>query len=616
MSTFRNITQLINRICPLVLGLFGQILISTRVAGGSHGKLDVRAMVHSPLWCNGSTPAFGAVEYRFESYGRNAERGTIWASKIAPSPVQLFLSTGQLEHALKMHQTTGAPRLNSVPSSQAADLTILVLAAGAGTRMKSRKPKILHEIGGLSMVGHALAGARGLLNLHSATGQLAVVVRHERELVAAKVAELEPQAVIVDQDDVPGTGRAVQVALEALGSITGTVLVTYGDVPLLSPELLQNVVRVHEQDANAVTVLTTVLDDAGSYGRILRDSDGAVLGIREFKDASAAERQIQEINSGIYAFDAAVLSSALSKVSVANAQGEMYLTDVLEIARAAGGRVAAVRTEDRWAVEGANDRVQLAALGAELNRRVLERWMRAGVTIVDPTSTWIDVQVTLGEDVTLLPGSQLHGNTTVERDAVVGPDCTLTDVQIGEGASVVRTHGSGAIISSGASVGPFTYLRPGTVLGEDGKIGAFYETKNVRIGARSKLSHLGYAGDAEIGTDTNIGCGNITANYDGEKKHRTVIGSGVRTGSNTVFVAPVEVGDGAYSGAGAVIRKFVPPGALALTIASQRNAEQWVLHNRAGTRSANLAQQALDSTTLESARQVTNEASAEDHNQS
>ncbi len=308
-----------------------------------------------------------------------------------------------------------------------------------------------------------------------------------------------------------------------------------------------------------------MLDDATGYGRILRAADGSVTGIREHKDATAAEREIREINSGIYAFDAAVLRDALVHVTTDNAQGEKYLTDVLALAGAAGGRVAAVVTEDRWQVEGANDRVQLSALGAEHNRRTVEAWMRAGVTVVDPATTWIDSTVTLDEDVRLLPNTQLHGATTVARDAVVGPDTTLTDVTVGEGAKVIRTHGSGSSIGARASVGPFTYLRPGTVLGETGKIGAFYETKNVTIGRGSKLSHLGYAGDAEIGEDTNIGCGNITANYDGEKKHRTVIGSGVRTGSNTVFVAPVRVGDGAYSGAGAVIRKDVPAGALAVT---------------------------------------------------
>lgn len=469
---------------------------------------------------------------------------------------------------------------------------VIVLAAGAGTRMKSRTPKILHEIGGRSMVGHAILAARSLN-----PQKLALVVRHERDRVAGHIATQDPEALIVDQDEVPGTGRAVEVALKALDAqaeVTGTVVVTYGDVPLLTGELLGELVSTHESQGNAVTVLTAVLDDATGYGRILRAEDGTVLGIREHKDATEEERGIREINSGIYAFDAAVLRTALESVTTDNAQGEMYLTDVLGLARDAGGRVAAVVTNDRWQVEGANDRIQLSALGAEHNRRIIESWMRAGVTVVDPATTWIDSTVTLDEDVRLLPNTQLHGSTTVARDAVVGPDTTLTDVNVGEGAKVFRTHGSGSTIGAKASVGPFTYLRPGTVLGETGKIGAFYETKNVTIGRGSKLSHLGYAGDAEIGEDTNIGCGNITANYDGEKKHRTKIGSGVRTGSNTVFVAPVTVGDGAYSGAGAVIRKDVPAGALALNVAAQRNAEGWVLANREGSISARLAEAAQD----------------------
>jgi bifunctional UDP-N-acetylglucosamine pyrophosphorylase/glucosamine-1-phosphate N-acetyltransferase len=462
---------------------------------------------------------------------------------------------------------------------------VIVLAAGAGTRMKSRLPKILHPIGGISMVGHALAAARGLN-----PGRLAVVVRFERDQVAAHIAELDGTALIVDQDEIPGTGRAVQAALAALdaeGEVEGTVVVTYGDVPLLTTGLLEELTATHQTDNNAVTVLTAVLDDATGYGRILRhDADGTVLGIREHKDASDDEREIGEINSGIYAFDAKVLREALKKVTADNTQGEMYLTDVLGLARHDGGRVAAVATTDRWQVEGANDRVQLATLGAEHNRRTVESWMRRGVTVIDPATTWIDSTVVLDEDVTLLPGTQLHGKTTVARDAVVGPDSTLTDVQIGEKAEVTRTHGSGAVIGAGAHVGPFTYLRPGTVLGADGKIGAFYETKNVTIGRGSKLSHLGYAGDAEIGEDTNIGCGNITANYDGVNKHRTVIGSGVRTGSHTVFVAPVTVGDGAFTGAGAIVRKDVPAGALTLTVAPQRNAEGWTAAHRPGSISA------------------------------
>ncbi|WP_052274471.1 bifunctional UDP-N-acetylglucosamine diphosphorylase/glucosamine-1-phosphate N-acetyltransferase GlmU [Arthrobacter sp. L77] len=466
---------------------------------------------------------------------------------------------------------------------------VIVLAAGAGTRMKSRTPKILHPIGGISMIGHALRAARAI-----GPRELAVVVRHERDRVAEHVGSVDPEAVLIDQDELPGTGRAVQVALEGLDArtgspLSGTVVVTYGDVPLLTSETLQELVAVHHGEANAVSVLTAVLEDPTGYGRIQRHEDGTVLAIVEHKDASPEQRAIREVNSGIYAFDADVLRRALTQVDASNAQGEMYLTDVLAIARADGGRVAAVVQEDRWQVEGANDRVQLAALGAELNRRVVGRWMLAGVTVVDPATTWIDSTVVLEEDVTILPGTQLHGETSVARDAVVGPDTTLTDVVVGEGSQVVRTHGSGARIGAGASVGPFTYLRPGTVLGEDGKIGAFYETKNVTIGRGSKLSHLGYAGDAEIGEYTNIGCGNITANYDGVNKHRTVIGSHVRTSSNTVFVAPVSVGDGAYTGAGAVVRQDIPSGSLAVNVAPQRNIADWVAKKRPGTASADAA---------------------------
>lgn len=470
--------------------------------------------------------------------------------------------------------------------------SVIVLAAGAGTRMKSEKPKIMHEIGGRSMVGHALRAAEGL-----SPEKIAVVVRHQRDRVVEHISRLAPHAAIADQDEVPGTGRAVQAGLEALereGVVRGTVLVTSGDVPLMTSESLRRLAEDHESAGNAVTVLTAVVPDATGYGRIVRGEGGEVLAIVEHKDATEEQRAIREFNAGVYAFDIEVLKDALSQVTTDNAQGEMYLTDVLGIARSAGGRVAASVVEDVWQVEGANDRVQLAALGKELNRRTVERAMRGGATVVDPDTTWIDDSVVIGQDVTILPNTQLHGATEIASGASVGPDTTLTDVVVGEGASVVRTHGSESRIGAGASVGPFAYLRPGTSLGEKGKIGTFVETKNAEIGSGSKVPHLSYVGDATIGEGSNIGAASVFVNYDGVKKHRTVIGSHVRMGSDNMYVAPVTVGDGAYSGAGTVVRKDVPAGALAITVAPQRNIERWVTENRPGTAAAEAAEKASE----------------------
>lgn len=472
---------------------------------------------------------------------------------------------------------------------------VIVLAAGAGTRMKSALPKILHPMGGRSLVGHALDAATSLQPEH-----LVAVVRHQRDRVVDHLVAHNSNLVIADQDEIPGTGRAVEQGLQAIGAVTGTVVVTYGDVPLLTPETLTALVAEHQNSQNAVTVLSANVPDATGYGRIVRDDSGLVTQIVEHKDAlKMAEdtgdttiADITEINSGIYAFDGEILGRTLAEVTTDNVQGEKYLTDVLGLARAEGGRVATYVTDDLMEVEGVNDRVQLATLGAELNRRVTQRWMRAGVTIIDPATTWIDVDVELAQDVTIQPNTQLHGTTTIATGAVIGPDTTLTDVEVGENAKVRRAEATEAVIGADATVGPFTYIRPGTVLGETGKIGAFYETKNVQIGRGAKLSHLGYAGDAEIGENANIGCGNITANYDGVNKHRTVIGAEVRTGSNTVFTAPVEIGDGAYTAAGAIIRNDVPAGALSMNAVDQRTIEDWVLDRRPDSAAAKAAREA------------------------
>ncbi|GAB3565837.1 bifunctional UDP-N-acetylglucosamine diphosphorylase/glucosamine-1-phosphate N-acetyltransferase GlmU [Spelaeicoccus albus] len=466
--------------------------------------------------------------------------------------------------------------------SETRPVAVIVLAAGEGTRMKSATPKVLHPIGGRSLIHHALAAAAG-----TKPDNLIAVVRHERELVAGHIAGLDglqPAPQLADQDDVKGTGRAVECGLELLDpDAGGTVVVSYGDVPLLATETMNALVDFHVCGGYGVSVLSARVADPSGYGRIVRSDDGGVDGIVEHKDASEAQRAITEINSGIYAFDLAVLRSALARVTTDNAQGEKYLTDVLALAKADGAAVAALTTDDVWQVEGANDRVQLAALGREMNRRVCEKWMRAGVTIVDPATTWISADTELAADVTLLPGVQLHGATTVETGAVIGPDTTLTSVEVGQRAEVVRTHGSLAVLGADVKVGPFAYLRPGTDLGARGKIGTFVETKNAQIGEGSKVPHLSYVGDASIGEESNIGAASVFVNYDGVAKHRTEVGSHVRTGSDNMFVAPVTVGDGAYSGAGTVIRKDVPPGALAINVAPQRNIEGWVASKRPGS---------------------------------
>jgi bifunctional UDP-N-acetylglucosamine pyrophosphorylase/glucosamine-1-phosphate N-acetyltransferase len=470
---------------------------------------------------------------------------------------------------------------------------VVVLAAGAGTRMKSKTMKVLHPVCGRSMIGHVLTAA-----LHVEPTHLVAVVGHSREQVGNHILEQVPSALLAVQETQEGTGHAVRVALdvlrEAAGTTDGVVVVMSGDTPLMQGETLSGLVAEHASDAGrAVTVLTAEVRDPHGYGRVLRDGSGAVTSIIEERDASPVEAAVREINSGIFAFDGDFLAGALPRITNDNAKGEYYLTDVVALARAAGRTVGAHRIDDVVQTEGANDRAQLADLAAELNGRIVRRWMVDGVTVADPSSTWIDADVVLAPDVTILPGVQLLGATVVAEDAVIGPDCTLKDVEVGAGAQVVRTHGELAVVGAGATVGPFSYLRPGTELGAGGKIGGFVETKNAQIGAGAKVPHLSYVGDAEIGEGTNIGAGTIFANYDGVQKHRTTIGRQVRSASNNTFVAPVEVGDGAATGAGTVVRRDVSPGALAVSGGPQREIEGWTLRRRAGTPMAEAAEAAL-----------------------
>ncbi|WP_308207046.1 bifunctional UDP-N-acetylglucosamine diphosphorylase/glucosamine-1-phosphate N-acetyltransferase GlmU [Aeromicrobium sp. CnD17-E] len=472
-----------------------------------------------------------------------------------------------------------------MPETSSSPVTAIVLAAGAGTRMKSRTAKVLHELGGRSMLVHALEAVRQV-----GAARVVAVVGHDREQVSAAVTAHDVGVVQAVQEEQRGTGHAVRVALDALDDVPeGTVLVTYGDVPLLTAQTLSTLLLDHTHEGRAVTILTAELPDPTGYGRILRDEQGAVVAIREHKDADEPERLVKEVNSGILAVDAVFLDHATRRLDTDNAQGELYLTDIVATAVREGRPVGAHVLEDVWQTKGVNDRVQLAELAAELNRRTTEHWMRQGVTIVDPATTWIDSDVTLGADTVLHPGTQLLGATTVGEGATIGPDATLRNVEVGDGASVVRTHGSDAVVGAGASVGPFAYLRPGAELGARGKIGTFVEVKNATLGEGAKVPHLSYVGDAEIGEGTNIGAGTITANYDGVHKHRTVVGRHARTGSDNVFVAPVTIGDGAFTGAGTIVREDVPPGALAVSSGSQRTIDGWVQRKRPGTPSADAA---------------------------
>jgi bifunctional UDP-N-acetylglucosamine pyrophosphorylase/glucosamine-1-phosphate N-acetyltransferase len=458
-----------------------------------------------------------------------------------------------------------------VPSRVAA---VIVLAAGEGTRMKSATPKVLHSLGGRTMLGHVLAAAEELSPEH-----LLVVVGHARERVTATLTG-KARAVVQETQD--GTGHAVRVALDTLGDLEGIVIVVPGDAPLLTGATLQQLVDTHDAAQAATTLLTAKVLDPTGYGRVVRDASG-VTAVVEHKDADDVIRQIDEVATSVYAFAARPLKEALGRLKTDNAQGEQYLTDVVGLHKAAGLTVAAEIARDSDETRGVNDRVQLAQLARILRDRIVESHQRAGVAVLDPQTTWIDADVVLEPDVTIAPNTQLHGHTVVRRDAVIGPDTTLTDCEVGAGATVLKSHATGAQIGAAATVGPYTYLRPGTVLGEGSKAGAYVEIKNSQIGTGSKVPHLAYVGDATVGERSNIGAGTIVVNYDGQAKHRTTVGDDVRVGSNNSLVAPVTVGDGSYTAAGSAITEDVPDGALGVGRARQRNIEGWAARKRPAT---------------------------------
>jgi bifunctional UDP-N-acetylglucosamine pyrophosphorylase/glucosamine-1-phosphate N-acetyltransferase len=440
------------------------------------------------------------------------------------------------------------------------------MAAGEGTRMRSSVPKVLHPLCGRPLVAWPVLAAR-----EAGAGRVAVIVSPDRDLSEALPEGTE--TIVQPQPD--GTGGALRAALPVIEG-SDSVVVLSGDHPLITAEVISTLIDAHEGSGAAATVMTSVMDDPGSYGRIVRDAAGDVERIVEAKtggDATPEELAITEVNAGTYVFAAGPLADALAKITSDNAQGEYYLGDVLPLLREAGGRIAAHREDDPAVNLGVNTRADLAAVAQQARRAINQRHMLAGVTLVDPDATWIDADVELGQDVTIEPGSYLRGTTRVAGGATIGPHSTLVDSTVGEGASVVHSHLVDCDVDAGCAVGPFTHLRPGAVLRQGAKAGAFVEVKNSEIGPGTKVPHLSYVGDADIGSESNVGAGSITANYDGARKHRTRVGDRVRIGVDTMLVAPVAVGDDAYTGAGAVIREDVPPGALGVSSADQRNIE-------------------------------------------
>jgi bifunctional UDP-N-acetylglucosamine pyrophosphorylase / glucosamine-1-phosphate N-acetyltransferase len=471
--------------------------------------------------------------------------------------------------------------------------------------MKSRIPKVLHPLCGRSMLGHVLAAA-GELDPR----RLIVVVGHGQAEVSAEAARHAPDVSVVVQEQLAGTGHAVRMVTQSLGDLPGIVVVTYGDMPLLRAQTLAALVREHAAAGNAVTVLTGRIPDPSGYGRVIRDDGGALAEIVEEADATAAQRAIDEINSGCYAFDGALLASAVKRVATGNAQGQEYLTDVVAILRGDRHPVGTVVAADPAEIQGVNDRIQLAQVHRACNTRLLEAWMRAGVTVMDPSSTWIDVDVTLAPDAEILPGTHLEGHTDIGPGARIGPGCLLRDTSVGPGATVRYAVCESAEIGPEARVGPFARLRPGTRIGREAYIGTSVELKNSTVGEGSKVPHLTYVGDADIGVHSNIGAATVFVNYDGIAKHRSTVGDHVKIGSDNMLVAPVEIGDGAYTAAGSVITDDVPPGALGIARSRQHNSEGWVERQRPGTAAAAAAERARQAAAAARAGQAAGSARA------
>ena len=449
----------------------------------------------------------------------------------------------------------------------------IVLAAGHGTRMKSKKHKVLHEVCGKPMILHILDELQPL-----ALDQVIVVTGQQREVVESVIGE---RAEIAVQHEQKGTGHAVQAALPKLLPDTDSVLVLYGDAPLIRSKTMEALFATREQRQAAAVVLTADVGDPTGLGRVLEGADGVIERVVEEKDATPEESAVSRINTGIYAFARVDLEESLTKVRPANAQAEYYLTDTIAILRAGGRPVYGVVAADAEEVLSVNDRIQLARVERALQMRICEHWMREGVTIIDPARVTIGVDVKIGRDSVIFPGTVLEGATEVGEDCIIGPDARLTNMRVSAGAEVEASVARDSFIGEHTHVGPFAYIRPGSNIGANVKVGDFVEVKNSTLGDRTKVSHLAYVGDADVGRDVNIGCGVITVNYDGKRKHRTVIGDGSFVGSNVNLIAPLSVGADAYLCAGSTITEDVPADGFAIARNRQVTKPDYVKNWRA-----------------------------------
>ena len=445
--------------------------------------------------------------------------------------------------------------------------TSVILAAGMGTRMKSKMPKVLHKVCGKPL-------SKWVIDASKAAGsdKVCAVVGHKAETVKEVLGDVCEFALQAEQK---GTGHAVMQAIDVIKNSKGEVVILNGDTPLITAETINKAIEYHKNNGNQATVITAILDDATGYGRIVRDNDGSVLKIVEQKDASKEEKKINEVNSGMYVFDAQSLVYALDKITPNNAQGEYYLTDTLEILLSAGKKIGGYAISDNDEIRGINDRVQLNEAEKIMQKRINEYHMRNGVTMRNPESVYIEDGVEIGNDTEICQNVTIKSGTKIGSDCVIGSGSMLDRAVIHDGVDVLSSVILESEVDEGTHVGPFAYIRPNCHVGKEVKVGDFVELKNSNIDDGTKISHLTYIGDSDVGKRVNFGCGTVTCNYDGKKKYRTTIGDDCFVGCNTNFVSPINVGDGVYIAAGSTITEDIPENSLSIARARQVNKEGW-----------------------------------------